>query len=1042
MELILGIVVCLLIFYIFWFIGHIVRKELNLNEDCELLSHLLNIAFGSVAFLIIVNLTGRILNNFNFALILIFIGIGYLIYKNLEDFKRISLSLKDLFVSNKLFDFAKEKADKNFWIIIGVLNLIYALRAFSSVKIDRFGLGNKHVFNVLQISGGSYPPRYSFFPNLIEQFHYGSDVFGALITKLSMLHPELSLDLLTVVFLNLSFLTMYALTRKYQDSNKLNRYIIPIAAFIAWGPITNLFNTKGESVPNKILDGLFYLSQNKLSDACSWSGSVVHWFFDPPTGFGVFYFLITLYVLFKFIQGERTLKFTILLSVLLSSLIIIDVTKYILIFAGVLIYLACLIFNDYETNKKVSLNDYKAFGILLGGSLLLGVIHGNWINFDTNLVSAIGFYNLGSTNMSKVFDPFKSNFILIALYCFGFYEAFKNKDKWNTFLIPFFASGLLLPYTLSIPNAGVGKFVMSSNILGVFTIPFLMTFIEGKLKSEFKFDEKKIRISFIVLAVIFSSSSVMFWAFGDKDKPLFNSLLKFQGFQTIPAVSQQLEEYKFLKHLRLSDIANKVIISESPLAEVFPANVGLFHFLAIGESNQEPIKNDVIDGRTERFLTSFSFDSDYWSKNNIHWLYVTPGLFKFLTPQSKSLLLNSYLNNGTKLSLSNHKGSESNGLKELYEINPGSLKSDSKDYKKKLKEFLGKKKDDKFPYFLEQVALSPYSAVYGYKSNDFDGDKIADISFFDQKNRKWIIISGKTQEEKEIDLVDFLPAIDPKKPAFYIPMPADYDGDSKADIALANRVNGLWYIKRSSDSMREPVRAAGIAYGEPFLIGDLDGDGKADPSCYNVTDRRWPTLLSGGSYSYSDMTFGTYPADITIYSDLDGDKKSDHVIYRPEEGLFIAYVSTKSYSPSSAIKVRIGEKTSRAVPADYDGDGKEDFATWTPGSGKWEIAYAKDFLSASNSASPPPPQQFFGCGGAPAAAADTENVNPCAVKTSTVGGPGDIPMPADYNGDGKVDVAIYHSDTSTLEVFIEGSEPKKTNLSKYANLIPAFFVGV
>lgn len=1039
MELLLGIVICFLIFYMFWFIGHVIRKELNINEDCQLLGHLLSIALGSIAFLTLVNLTSRILNNFNFGIVLTFLAVGYLIYRNLEGFIQTSLFIKDLCINNKFIDLAKEKVDKTFWIVLGILNLIYGLTAFSSTKIDHFGLGDKHIFNIYQISSGSYPPRYSFFPRLIEQFHYGSDVLSALITKFSTLHPELSLDLLTIVFLNLSFLFIYSLTRKYYDSNNLYKYIIPVSAFIVWGPIVNLFSTKGEILPKKFIDLFYYLSQTKLTEAAKWSGSVIYWFFDPPTGFGVFYLLVTLYFIYRFINGEKDLRNIIVTAIVVSSLNIIDISKLLIVVLGTLVYLCCLIFEEYDANKKINYQNYKPYGILFILIVFLGIIAGNWMIFSKDLIPLARFYNFGNSNMDKIFDPFKSNIVLLALYGIGFYTAYTKKDKWNIFIAPFFISSLIIPYFLTIPEAGVGKFIMSSSILGVFTIPFLKDLIDEQIQKQFNLNEEKLKMVHISIAAILCFSTVMFFFFGIKEKPLFNVVdgkAKFTGLQRYFQESSLSDEYKFLKHLRIKNISNKAIVTEPSLSSIFALNAGIHNLFATSDDLNIPVSPNLINSSSIKALSSFSFNKKIWKENNIGLLYLTPTTFRFLAPKAKSILLNSYLAKGSKLSLSNERTDEAGThLKELYEVNPDSLNFNvNKDFNKQLATFLSNKKN---PKYINQIALSPYFGIYSAKSNDFDGDMIADIAFFDDVNKTWTIVYGKTQEEKTIDLKKNL-LYDANNDDLFVPVPSDYDGDSKTDIAVANRANGKWYVMRSSDSIIES-RNAGVAFGEPFIVDDIDGDGKADPSCYNLLDRRWPALLSGNTYSYSDMSYDTSTTDINLYSDLDGDKKADYLIYRPSDSLFICYLSTRNYSPSDPVRVKIGDSSSRVVPADYDGDGKTDLATWSPSAGAWEVAYAKDFLAIMST--PSNPVQFVGCGVAPIQNNDSNTVSPCSTKIIKLGNPGDIPMPADYDGDGKSDIAIYHFDTYKLEIAGD-KEPRLIDLSKYSKYTPAFFIGI
>lgn len=190
-------------------------------------------------------------------------------------------------------------------------------------------------------------------------------------------------------------------------------------------------------------------------------------------------------------------------------------------------------------------------------------------------------------------------------------------------------------------------------------------------------------------------------------------------------------------------------------------------------------------------------------------------------------------------------------------------------------------------YWVDSVTGYGWSQSWGVEGDipavgDFDGDGASDITvwrpfpLYGWPAGTWYIINS---HDWSVTAAQWGQAGD-------IPVPCDYDGDGKSDIAVYRPSNGTFYISRSLGGTTTTV----LTPGAIPVPGNYDGDNRCDAATW------WPY---NGSWvyksSYTGSLVGTTQGlngDIPVPGDYDGDGRTDRVLWRPSTGNFFGYLSS------------------------------------------------------------------------------------------------------------------------------------------------------
>ncbi len=228
----------------------------------------------------------------------------------------------------------------------------------------------------------------------------------------------------------------------------------------------------------------------------------------------------------------------------------------------------------------------------------------------------------------------------------------------------------------------------------------------------------------------------------------------------------------------------------------------------------------------------------------------------------------------------------------------------------------------------------------------------------------------------------------------------DFNGDGRPDIAIANYGSNSVTVL-----LGDGAGGFTAAPGSPFAVGawpvsvavgDFNGDGKRDLAIANHNDNTVTVLLGNGAGGFtpapgSPITVGSWPSSVAV-GDFNGDGRADLAVANEYDGTVTMLLGngTGGFAAAPGSPLKVGSQPRSLAVGDFNGDGKTDLVIANYGTSNVTVLLGN------------------GAGGFAAAPGSPFSVgwNPQSVAV------------ADFNGDGKPDLAIANSGSGTVSVLL------------------------
>jgi len=224
---------------------------------------------------------------------------------------------------------------------------------------------------------------------------------------------------------------------------------------------------------------------------------------------------------------------------------------------------------------------------------------------------------------------------------------------------------------------------------------------------------------------------------------------------------------------------------------------------------------------------------------------------------------------------------------------------------------------------------------------------------------------------------------------------ADVDADGIEDLAVANHNAGTVSLLRGNGDGTFDAPLDTVVGTKPSSVAavDFDGDGKTDLAVSNYGSNNVSLLSGNGDGTFDaavNIAVGTKPYSISA-GDLDGDGKSDLVTANSGSNNISLLLSSGFGSFEPVVHISVGSDPSQARVGDFNDDGRPDVLVAS--------MYSQNVTYVTNTGS-----CALNCG-----------VLATAVD-SGVGNSPDSVAAGDFNGDGKLDLAVVDNASNNVAV--------------------------